>query len=94
MPHITTPSDGAASLLVATLERTWQTIRTRHPDVPQAVLVIASGAEGKRLNLGHFAPTAGRSMAPTATRSWSAAKASSAARSTCSARCSTRLPMA
>jgi hypothetical protein len=47
---------GAASLLVAALERTWQTIRTRHPDVPQAVLVVASGSEGKRLNLGHFAP--------------------------------------
>jgi len=52
----TTPSDGAASLLVAALEHTWQTIRTRHPDVPDAVLVVASGAEGKRLNLGHFAP--------------------------------------
>jgi hypothetical protein len=48
--------DGAASLLVAALEHTWQTIRTRHPEVPEAVLVVASGAEGKRLNLGHFAP--------------------------------------
>ena len=53
--HTTTP-DGAASLLVAALEHTWQTIRTRHPEVPEAVLVVASGAEGKRLNLGHFAP--------------------------------------
>jgi hypothetical protein len=52
----TTTTDGAASLLVAALEHTWQTIRTRHPDVPDAVLVVASGAEGKRLNLGHFAP--------------------------------------
>jgi hypothetical protein len=48
--------DGTASLLVAALERTWQTIRKRHPDVPEAVLVVASGSEGKRLNLGHFAP--------------------------------------
>jgi hypothetical protein len=48
--------DGTASLLVAALEHTWQTIRQRHPDVPDAVLVVASGAEGKRLNLGHFAP--------------------------------------
>jgi hypothetical protein len=48
--------DGAASLLIAALERTWQTIRRRHPDVPEAVLVVASGSEGKRLNLGHFAP--------------------------------------
>jgi hypothetical protein len=53
--HTTTPN-GAASLLVAALEHTWQSIRTHHPDVPEAVLVVASGAEGKRLNLGHFAP--------------------------------------
>jgi hypothetical protein len=51
----TTP-DGTASLLLAALEHAWQTIRTRHPDVPEAVLVVASGAEGKRLNWGHFAP--------------------------------------
>jgi hypothetical protein len=48
--------DGAASLLVAALERAWQTIRQNHPDVPDAVLVVASGTDGKRLNLGHFAP--------------------------------------
>jgi hypothetical protein len=48
--------DGTASLLVASLEQTWQTIRSRHPDVPQAVLVVASGSEGKRVNWGHFAP--------------------------------------
>jgi hypothetical protein len=53
--HTTTPN-GAASLLVAALEHTWQSIRTHHSDVPEAVLVVASGAEGKRLNLGHFAP--------------------------------------
>jgi hypothetical protein len=52
----TTTTDGAASLLVAALEHTWQRIRSRHPDVPDAVLVVASGSEGKRLNLGHFAP--------------------------------------
>jgi hypothetical protein len=52
----TTTGDGAASLLVAALEHTWQTIRTHHPDLPEAVLVVASGAEGKRVNLGHFAP--------------------------------------
>jgi hypothetical protein len=48
--------DGTASLLVAAPEDAWQTIRTHHPDVPEAVLVVASGSEGKRLNLGHFAP--------------------------------------
>jgi hypothetical protein len=52
----TTTRDGAASLLLAALEHAWQTIRRRHPDVPEAVLVLASGSEGKRLNLGHFAP--------------------------------------
>jgi hypothetical protein len=52
----TTTTDGTASLLVAALEHAWQTIRTRHPDVPDAVLVVASGSEGKRLNWGHFAP--------------------------------------
>jgi hypothetical protein len=53
--HTTTP-DGTASLLLAALEHTWSIIRIRHPDVPDAVLVVASGSEGKRLNLGHFAP--------------------------------------
>src|SRR6266545_384493 len=52
----TTTLDGTASLLLAALEHAWQTIRTRHPDVPEAVLVVASGSEGKRLNWGHFAP--------------------------------------
>jgi hypothetical protein len=54
--HPTTTPDGAASLLVAALEHAWQTIRQRYPDVPDAVLVVASGSEGKRLNWGHFAP--------------------------------------
>jgi hypothetical protein len=48
--------DGAASLLVAALEHAWTAIRTRDPQVPEAVLVVASGSEGKRLNWGHFAP--------------------------------------
>jgi hypothetical protein len=54
--HSPATIDGAASLLVAALEHAWQTIRRRHPDVPEAVLVVASGTDGKRLNLGHFAP--------------------------------------
>jgi len=53
--HSPTP-EPTASLLLAALEHAWQTIRTRHPDVPEAVLVVASGSEGKRLNWGHFAP--------------------------------------
>jgi hypothetical protein len=46
----------AASLLVAALEHAWQAIRQQHPRVPEAVLVVATGAAGKRLALGHFAP--------------------------------------
>jgi hypothetical protein len=48
--------DGATSLLVAALEHAWTAICQRHPQVPDAVLVVASGSEGKRLNWGHFAP--------------------------------------
>jgi hypothetical protein len=48
--------DATASLLVAALEHAWQAIRGRHHDVPDAVVVVASGSEGKRLNWGHFAP--------------------------------------
>jgi hypothetical protein len=53
--HTTNP-DETASLLVAALEHAWTTIRQRHPEVPEAVLVVASGSGGKRVNLGHFAP--------------------------------------
>jgi hypothetical protein len=44
-----------ASLLVAALEHAWSAIRTRHPQVPEAVLVVASGSSGRRLKWGHFA---------------------------------------
>ena len=44
-----------ASLLVAALEHAWATIRARHPQVPEAVLVVASGGAGRRLKWGHFA---------------------------------------
>ena len=53
-PHATSP-DETCSPLVGCLERTWHAIRQQHPDVPEAVLVVASGTDGKRLNLGHFA---------------------------------------
>jgi hypothetical protein len=47
----------AASRLVASLERAWAAIRMRHPEVPDAVLVVASGTDprGRGLTLGHFA---------------------------------------
>jgi hypothetical protein len=51
------PVDRAASCLVAALEHAWTAIRTQHPDVPQVVIVVASGSDprSRRLNLGHFA---------------------------------------
>jgi hypothetical protein len=47
----------AASRLVAALEHTWTAIRTHHPEVPEVVIVVASGSDprSRRLNLGHFA---------------------------------------
>jgi hypothetical protein len=48
-------TNGNASLLVVALEHAWATIRARHPEVPEAVLVVASGSSGRRLKWGHFA---------------------------------------
>jgi hypothetical protein len=47
----------AASRLVATLEHAWSAIRRHHLEVPQVVIVVASGSDPRRqrLNLGHFA---------------------------------------
>src|SRR5437867_1185787 len=42
--------------LVRALEHAWAAIRAHHPQVPAAVLVVASGgATGNRMVLGHFA---------------------------------------
>jgi hypothetical protein len=35
----------AASRLVAALEHAWNAIRSQHPDVPQVVIVVASGSD-------------------------------------------------
>jgi len=56
MPTPTPTVAGAASPLLAALEHAWAAIRARHPDVPDAVLVVASGGDARRLHLGHFAP--------------------------------------
>jgi len=56
MPQPSVPTvAGVASPLLGALEHAWAAIRTRHPDVPDAVLVIVSGGDAKRLRLGHFA---------------------------------------
>ena len=44
-----------ASPLLAALERAWAAIRLRHPQVPAAIVVIASGTQTKATKLGHFA---------------------------------------
>jgi hypothetical protein len=51
------PSPVAASRLVAALERAWASIRTRHPEVPDVVMVVASGTDHRGLlrKWGHFA---------------------------------------
>jgi hypothetical protein len=56
MPTPAPTVTGAASPLLAALEHAWAAIRARHPEVPDAVLVVASGGDSKRLHLGHFAP--------------------------------------
>jgi hypothetical protein len=47
----------AASRLVAALEQAWIAIRSHHPEVPEVVIVVASGSDprSRRLTLGHFA---------------------------------------
>ena len=46
-----------ASPLIAALERAWGDVRRRHPELPTAVIVTGSGADGRRsgLRLGQFA---------------------------------------
>ena len=47
-----------SSGLVAVLEACWNAIRVRHPELPEVVIVVASGSgeRARRLTLGHFAP--------------------------------------
>ena len=44
-----------AAGLVAAFEHAWAAIRDRHPEVPAAVLVVASGTATKHAKWGHFA---------------------------------------
>jgi hypothetical protein len=46
----------AASPILKVLEDTWLEIRRRHPDIPPAVIIIASGTGGKYPRWGHHAP--------------------------------------
>jgi curved DNA-binding protein CbpA len=46
----------AASRILKVLEDTWLEIRRWHPEIPLAVIIIASGTDGKQTRLGHHAP--------------------------------------
>src|SRR3954471_14820008 len=51
-------SDALSAPVVAALEHSWAAIRSRHPDLPEVVVVLASGSVGTApgtLRLGHFA---------------------------------------
>jgi hypothetical protein len=57
--------------ILAALERAWSAIRRRHPDLPEVVMVLASGSDGAPagwLKLGHFAAmrweTGGEALMP------------------------------
>jgi hypothetical protein len=51
------PQTATGSSLVAALEQAWAAIRARHPEVPEVVLVVASGSgpRGGVEKWGHFA---------------------------------------
>jgi DnaJ domain/SprT-like family len=46
----------AASPILKVLEDVWLEIRRWHPDIPPAVIIIASGTDGKHPRWGHHAP--------------------------------------
>jgi hypothetical protein len=49
--------EAAASAVVAAMEHAWTTIRSRHPQVPEVIVVLGAGSEARRglFKLGHFA---------------------------------------
>ena len=49
-------SSQAASRILKILEDTWLEIRRWHPEIPPAVIIIASGTSGKHPRWGHHAP--------------------------------------
>ena len=46
----------AASPILKVLEDTWLEIRRWHPDIPPAIIIIASGTDGKNPRWGYHAP--------------------------------------
>ncbi len=43
-------------VLLKVLEDIWMEIRRWHPEIPPAVIIIASGTDGRQTRLGHHAP--------------------------------------
>jgi hypothetical protein len=58
--------------LVAALEPAWSAIRRHHPEVPQVIIVVASGSDprSRRLNLGHFAAGRWQLTSPDTPSDW------------------------
>jgi hypothetical protein len=57
-PTCQNPLDYTAAGLVAALEHAWTAIRSRHPEVPAAIIVLGSGSPtkaGQSMKWGHFA---------------------------------------
>jgi hypothetical protein len=46
----------ALSRVLSALEDNWHAIRTRHPQIPSVVIIIASGNSGRGAKWGHFDP--------------------------------------
>lgn len=59
----------AGSGLVAALELVWEAIRRRHAEVPEVVVVVAAGSEGKSLSWGTSPRPAGTWRTRSARRS-------------------------
>ena len=58
------PTAVVASMLVQALEACWRAIRERHPDLPDAVILLGAGDENPRaLKWGHWSPA--RWLVPT-----------------------------
>ena len=49
-------SSPMASRIIKVLEETWMEIRRWNPEIPAAVIIIASGTDGKHPRWGHHAP--------------------------------------
>lgn len=50
-------NNNVGSTLVAALDQTWADIQTRHPELPDAVLITGTGAQRNGLRRGHWHPT-------------------------------------